>query len=282
MRKFRFYNDSFPKEEQLVICKIEKITETGIYTKLLEYDDMDAMVSYNEVSTRRVKSVKDIFREGNREALMVLNVDEVKGYIDLSNRNISAEEKENAFKIFNKNKVIMRLLKDVANSLKLDDMTSLLERTMWKFSKDPDDDYRTKAYDFYRNVKKDVNLLNTLELSDVEKNAFMAGIFEKKIIPDDIYKIIIDFDACSYDFNGIEDTKNAMIHGLKYAKGNCNDAYVDIVIVKSPNYKLTCITKDKEQGIKLLNDTIDEIKSKLGEEYVKVKKTDIIEEFAKN
>lgn len=80
----RFYERKFPNPEELVMVKVQRIAEMGAYVSLLEYNNMEGMILMSELSKRRFRSVTKLVKVGRLEAVMVLRVDAVKGYIDLS------------------------------------------------------------------------------------------------------------------------------------------------------------------------------------------------------
>ncbi|CDJ66054.1 Eukaryotic initiation factor 2 alpha subunit, related, partial [Eimeria necatrix] len=80
----RFYERKFPELEELVMVKVQRIAEMGAYVSLLEYNNIEGMILMSELSKRRFRSVTKLVKVGRLEAVMVLRVDAVKGYIDLS------------------------------------------------------------------------------------------------------------------------------------------------------------------------------------------------------
>jgi translation initiation factor 2 subunit 1 len=83
MKKNRFYNYKYPKKDSIVIVKIKGVYECGISVKLLEYGDVEGMIVVQETS----KSNYDIinkYKIGEKIFCKVLNVDEGKGFIDLT------------------------------------------------------------------------------------------------------------------------------------------------------------------------------------------------------
>ena len=84
----RFYERKFPNLEELVMVKVQRIAEMGAYVSLLEYNNMEGMILMSELSKRRFRSVTKLVKVGRLEAVMVLRVDAVKGYIDLSKSRV--------------------------------------------------------------------------------------------------------------------------------------------------------------------------------------------------
>lgn len=64
----------------------------GAYVSLLEYGGIEGMILLSELSRRRIRSVQKLIKVGRQEPVMVLRVDQEKGYIDLSKRRVSPED----------------------------------------------------------------------------------------------------------------------------------------------------------------------------------------------
>jgi len=96
------------------MVNVTKVTPVGAYVTLLEYGNIEVWIfkgvyshfcSWNEIifvlqgmilsselSRRRIRSMNKLIRVGRNEVVMVLRVDEEKGYIDLSKRRVNPED----------------------------------------------------------------------------------------------------------------------------------------------------------------------------------------------
>ncbi|KAK7849676.1 eukaryotic translation initiation factor 2 subunit alpha like protein [Quercus suber] len=64
----------------------------GAYVSLLEYNNIEGMILFFELSRCQIRSVNNLIKVGRIEPMMVLRVDKEKGYIDLSKRRVSEED----------------------------------------------------------------------------------------------------------------------------------------------------------------------------------------------
>jgi len=78
---------------EAVNTNVSSIGDMGAYVKLLEYNNVDGMILLSELSRRRIRSINKLVRVGRDECAVVVRVDQDKGYIDLSKRRLSDEEK---------------------------------------------------------------------------------------------------------------------------------------------------------------------------------------------
>src|SRR5215469_18631102 len=87
----------------------------GAYVKLLEYDNIDGMILLSELSRRRIRSVQKLIRVGRNEVVVVLRVDNEKGYIDLSKRRVSPEDITRCEERYMKSKTVASIMRHVAS-----------------------------------------------------------------------------------------------------------------------------------------------------------------------
>ena len=137
----RFYEKDFPDENDLVLVlsffcltpaqvRIEKVHENGAYVVLLEYDNMEGLILYTEITRKRVNSVNRLVKVGKNEIMMVIRVDKEKRYIDLSRKKVNQEEAIEAEKYFKKAKMVHSIMKMTSTMTKVP-LEELYERFGW-------------------------------------------------------------------------------------------------------------------------------------------------------
>ena len=104
----RFYEEKYPEVDQLVMVRVKSLAEMGAYVSLMEYNNIEGMILFSELSRRRIRSISKLIRVGRQEAVVVLRVDKEKGYIDLSKRRVSPEDFATCEEKFNKSKAVSR------------------------------------------------------------------------------------------------------------------------------------------------------------------------------
>merc|ERR1712098_1025200 len=90
----RFYEQKYPEIDDVVMVNVRSIADMGAYVHLLEYNNIEGMILLSELSRRRIRSINKLVRVGRDEVVTVLRVDKDKGYIDLSKRRVSDEDKK--------------------------------------------------------------------------------------------------------------------------------------------------------------------------------------------
>lgn len=116
----RMYESRYPEVDVAVMIQVKNIADMGAYVSLLEYNNIEGMILFSELSRRRIRSVNSLIRVGRTEPVMVLRVDKEKGYIDLSKRRVSEEDIEQCEERYNKSKLVHSIMRHVAETMNMD------------------------------------------------------------------------------------------------------------------------------------------------------------------
>lgn len=131
----RYYESIYPAKGEIVIVEIDKIVDNGAYVKLLEYDNIEGMITPNEITKlSNMKSVYRVMKTGKQEVVQVLNVDQKNGYIDLSKKRVQAEEIKECEEKYARCKVIHSILRTVAQKVEID-IEELYKTIVWPIAK---------------------------------------------------------------------------------------------------------------------------------------------------
>lgn len=153
----RFYEEKLPKVNEIVITKVTRLDQMGVYCKLVEYGDIEGYIPTPELSQVRVRKINHITKIGKQEIAVVLRVDKEKGfylissfihkdnnsllnflfilgYIDLSKRKVENHELQKANDRYTKSKVVNAIL----NSIQTDkgiNISELYEKIAWPLAR---------------------------------------------------------------------------------------------------------------------------------------------------
>ncbi|OUZ99157.1 Ribosomal protein S1 [Macleaya cordata] len=261
----RMYEAKYPEVDMAVMIQVKNIADMGAYVSLLEYNNIEGMILFSELSRRRIRSVSSLIKVGRQEPVMVLRVDKEKGYIDLSKRRVSEEDIQACEERYNKSKLVHSIMRHVAETMQLD-LEDLYIHVGWPL-------YRRygHAFEAFKLIVTDPDsILNSLTreikevgpdgqevtkvvpaMSEEVKDALIKNI-RRRMTPQPL-KIRADIEMKCFQFDGVLHIKEAMRKAE--AAGN-DDCPVKIKLVAPPLYVLTTQTLDKEQGISVLTNAI--------------------------
>jgi len=246
----RFYDNEYPEIESLVMVNVRNIADMGAYVSLLEYNNIEGMILLSELSRRRIRSIHKLIRVGRNEVVMVLRVDQEKGYIDLSKRRVSPEDVAACEDKFNKAKAVHGVLRHLADRKGLY-LEELYQKIGWPLYKK-----FGHAYDAFKLVLADeTDPFADLDVPDSIKDELKAYI-RRRLAPQPI-KIRADIEVSCFTYEGIDAIREALFAGMNVGG---EKTPIKIKLIAPPIYVLSATTLEKESGIELLNKAIDTIK----------------------
>ena len=252
----RFYENKYPEIESVVMVNVRNIADMGAYVSLLEYNNIEGMILLSELSRRRIRSIHKLIRVNRNEVVMVLRVDEEKGYIDLSKRRVTPEDVAACEDRFNKAKAVHGVLRHVAERRKYY-LEDLYEQIGWPLYKK-----YGHAYDAFKlAISEDKNAgdpFADLQIPDDLKEELKTYIL-RRLAPQPI-KIRSDIEVSCFTYEGIDAIREALFAGM--ALGSEQNP-IKIKLIAPPIYVLSTTTLEKEVGIALLNSAIDSIREKI-------------------
>ncbi|KAH9623786.1 hypothetical protein KSS87_015813 [Heliosperma pusillum] len=254
----RMYEARYPEVDMAVMIQVKNIADMGAYVSLLEYNNIEGMILFSELSRRRIRSVNSLIKVGRIEPVMVLRVDKDKGYIDLSKRRVSEEDIAHCEERYNKSKLVHSIMRHVAETTSTD-LEELYVRFGWplyrKFGHafeafktvvtDPDSILDQLTYEVKKIGPDGQEVTEVLPAVTPEiKDALVKNV-KRRMTPQPL-KIRADIELKCFQFDGVLHIKDAM---RKAEAAGTNDCPVKIKLVAPPLYVLTTQTLDKTLGL---------------------------------
>jgi translation initiation factor 2 subunit 1 len=222
------YKNKFPVIDEIVVVRVTEINEIGMYVELIEYNNISGLVQTAEFS-KRGKPMR--MHKGKQEVLSVIKVDNKTGYIDLSKRRVTQENREEALDRYTKNKIIYQMIDRIAEKCN-SSIDKLYEMIIWKLSDHPIDDLLK------------IDILNSMLIPDDIRHVLIVEVNETLVKKENEYRCYVEVTCFSYE--GIDGIK----HALRCGK-SINDK-IEIQLVVSPLYLLKMTTDDEPKAITLL------------------------------
>ncbi|KAI8328532.1 eukaryotic translation initiation factor 2 alpha subunit-domain-containing protein [Choanephora cucurbitarum] len=249
----RMYENEFPKVDDVVMVNVRQIADMGAYVKLLEYGDREGMILLSELSRRRIRSVQKLIRVGRDEVVVVLRVDEEKGYIDLSKRRVTPEDIIKCEEKYNKSKTVHSILRHVAekNDVPLQDLYETIGWPLYKkFG---------HAYDAFKVAILDADTVFQGMDIPAEVMKELLFIIKRRMTPHPV-KIRAQLDIRCTGIDGV----NAIRAALKAGESvGSEDIPVKITYLAAPFYVVTVDSLDKKLGFEIIEKSIEAIKTEL-------------------
>lgn len=249
----RMYEKEFPEVDDLVMVNVRQIADMGAYVKLLEYNDREGMILLSELSRRRIRSVQKLIRVNRNEVVVVLRVDEEKGYIDLSKRRVSPEEISKCEEKYNKSKAVHSILSHVATKHEIA-LKELYETIGWPLYKK-----FGHAFDAFKlAIIQPDDVFEGIQMSE-EVRAELLGNIKRRMTPQPV-KIRAQLDLRCTGLDGVNAIKAALTAGEAIST---EEVPIKVTYLAAPFYVVTADALDKQLGFEVMEKAIQVMKETL-------------------
>lgn len=107
-----------PDRGEIVVATISRIMDHGAYVTLDEYGDMQGFLHVSEIAPGWIRTVSKFVRVGEKKVLLVKRVNEDRGDVDLSLKQVSNDQKKKKLlevKRYEKGQTLLKSVKEKAS-----------------------------------------------------------------------------------------------------------------------------------------------------------------------
>lgn len=241
-----------PKQNELVICKVDEITEFAAWCSLLEYPEYKGMIHVSEVASRWVRDIRNYVKKGKQYVAKVIKVEPEKKFVNLSLKRVSSFEEKEKWNEFRKEQRAEKVFELAAEKIgkTLDDFYNEYGRKILE-KYDSFSEFLEKAL----NNKKILNIFSEEWKKAIEE--FIERIKKEKIV-----RIKAVVECLSLKSNGLEIIKQSL---KKF-----EDAKFKVTYLGSGKYLVQKDVKDPKRHEKKLSKIADEIRKNFDKFEIKV------------
>lgn len=126
--------DNQPKQGDLVIAVVAKITKFGSYCRLPEYNNMEVFLPLREISSGWIKNIHGFLHEGQNCVGKIILIDQKKNTVDISLKRVMPKEAKEKIGQYNLEKRLDALFHQKIKTSKLEGKEQeLVHTTLSKF-----------------------------------------------------------------------------------------------------------------------------------------------------
>lgn len=237
-----------PEQGEIVLATVTKIMDHGAYVTLDEYGGIQGFLHISEIAPGWIRSINKFVKENEKKVLLVKKVNESRGDIDLSLKQVSKDQKKHKLKEVKKFEKGKTLLKNLQEKADLSDK---------EIEKLEDEIYSNfdSVYDAFIEIgRHGISSVKNLKLS--KKTAVVLEEICSKIkLPSVEIRGIMEITNNKSD--GIEIIKKTLLDVLK------KDSSIDITYLGAPKYRLSVTADDFKSAEKTLKPIILEIQQNI-------------------
>ena len=245
----------WPESGELVIASIESVMDYGAYANLDEYQKR-GFLHISEISSARVRNVRDYVREKQKMVLKVVHVNLEKGYIDLSLRRVTKRErieKVKAWKKERKGEVLLRAVADKVG-LPVDEVYQKAGTIL---------EERFGLYEGFEEVLKEgAEALTKLGIPEDIATAFFQVAEERIRIK--MVKVRGVLEVRCMKRNGVGCIRDAFTGAKKSIKAK--DAKIEFSVIAAPKYSVEVSADNWKRAEDLLDEVSQKVVANITEE----------------
>ncbi|MDE1862649.1 MAG: translation initiation factor IF-2 subunit alpha [Thaumarchaeota archaeon] len=243
----------FPEVGEIVIATVSRIMDQGAYVTLDEYNNIQGFLHISEIATGWIRNVEKFLKRGEKKVLLVKRVDPRRSEIDLSLKQISADQKKKKLLEIKRKEKEAALIENLSAKAALskaesDKIENLLAG---KFD---------SVYDAFSQVaSRGAPVLDGLGLSEKTVSA-ISELSSKMQIPHVEIRGVLELTSIKPD--GIEIIKRALSSAMETKK-----VAVAITYMGAPKYRLSITAqnfKDAEKELKPILASVEHVIEKGG------------------
>lgn len=253
-----FYEEKLPKIGDIVWVKITQVNPTSATAQLMEYGQFEGTIPYTEVTRRRVRSIGKFIKVGRTEAVQVIRMDEVKGYIDLSKREVTVPESKACEGRFRKGSDVRSIVCHVAEECNITpaDAMSMIAYPLYR--REPG----KHAYTWLKELNDTKDIDGILGPLNLPKN-IIESLMEclQKALRLRVLTLAAQVDLTCTAPNGVQHIRDVLLLGKSFSK--VSELEISVIIIGPPLYDLRIRTDLREEGLNLLKDAISAMQIEL-------------------
>ncbi len=247
----------YPEKGDLAIGTVTRIANHGAYVQLDEYDNKEGMIHISEIALSWVRNIRNFVRENQKIVAKVLRINPQKGFIDLSLRRVTEQQRR-------------QKIQEWKRAQKAE---KLLEMAATKIGKTLDEAYTEvglkleSAYGSIYNGFELVSEKGTKPLEDlgIKKDwiAIISEIAENYVEPPKV-NIARTIEMTCWKRAGIDAIKKAFREAINAVQDE--ETTVNIYTLGSPKYRIEISADDYKQAETILEKIINTAKTSIENE----------------
>jgi len=223
----------YPEFGDLVVCTVKNVKNFGAFVSLDEFGEKEGFIHIAEVATGWIKYIRDYVREGQKVVCKVLKVDQSKGHVDLSLKQVNDHQRREKIQGWKNEQKAEKLLEMVGEKVG-SNLEEIYEETgsqmVEKFG---------SLYRAFEEVSMDENTLKEEGFKGKWTKHFIL-VAQENIVPPEVSIDAFVEITCPLP-DGVEHIKEALMKAQKSDHVEVAVQYIGApryrLIVNAPDYK---------------------------------------------
>ena len=231
-----------PKEGEIVLCTVKKISYHSVFLKLDEYNNLEGMMHISEIAPGRIRTIRDYVKEGKKVVCKILRVNKITKSIELSLRRVNKMQRINKSAECKQEQKAEKLLEFIGIQLNM---------------------YKEAGYELiskygslnesFQNLVLDKDQINELEIKKEISDLLIKTVIER-IKPKEVQvKGVLNISLNTED--GVDTIKKVLTDSQK--------GTIKIIYMGAPKYQITVTASDYKTAEEILENVTGTILKKI-------------------
>lgn len=248
----RMYEQAMPRMDEVVMVCFSEIGDAAVFGTLPEYNHLEGMLMFSELSRKRIKVISSVLTIGKTEPCVVVRVDEEKRYIDLSRRRVQPADLEECKERYQKSYRVHNIFQHLSTISGVP-VPELYQKVAWPLAKS-----HGHAYDGLLASISNPDTFVRLRLSEHFLPQLSAVVHQRMTSGPVRQRARVSIEC--FKRAGIDAIEDAIRAGLAAGAHPTDPSRsVKIWLCASPIHEVSLTTNNPTEGSQLLQRTIDAI-----------------------
>lgn len=230
---------AWPDVGELVVCSVKNVKDFVAFVTLDEYNEQEGLIPISEIARGWIKYIRDHIREGQKVVCKVLNVDQQKGHIDLSLKDVNEHQRREKIRIWKNESKARKWIGFAAAEAGQEDLIPAITDSIYR-------EYSDLHPAFEEFVQEGRNSLDKLGLDKKIADALY------KIAKENVKLPTVTISGDLYLQSSKSDGVNIIRRALRSAEPKGEDENVEIIYLGAPNYRIKVSAPNYKEAEKSL------------------------------
>lgn len=260
----RYYENDLPALNELVHVKFTSLTENSAYVQLLEYSNIQGLITFSELHRGRITSINKHAAVGKDEILGVIRLDPVNRYIDLSKRTLKQSDKDAGAVKAQRGRDVLNYMCTIADACNVP-LQDMMEKVAWPLYRRFPDPEQGALEALKIAVDKPDEIFGPLEFLNQNKKVRqeLERLVQLRLKPK-VRKYESEVSVTCYSVAGVESIKAVLLAGQAATKKPDGETgtedQVVITVLASPLFLLRTQSFERERALRALHTAIQAMK----------------------
>ncbi len=227
----------WPIEGELVVCSVTEVKDFAAFVALDEYEGRQGLIPIAEIARGWIKYIRDYIREGQKVVCKVLHVDEGRGHIDLSLKDVNEHQRREKIQDWKNEQKAHKWIEFASKDCNVAEKQ--IEEALYH-------EYGSLYSAFEDIAVYGESVLAKFDLPDAGRDALAKVASENVKVPKVTVSAILELTSTKPD--GV----NVIRRALRSAEPKVDGAEIELLYLGAPKYRVKVVAPDYKTAEKAL------------------------------